>query len=363
MGGLLPTQMECLDLYLHDNAALLASADKPSTERPFFIDSSKSQAPQRWLEGLGTRANLLFFGPGKAYVALDTLLTEAQNATEIPDWAVASNCDLRGYRGLLESLATYWSTKPPERRHRRNTSASEVLVANGFALVRRMVAITETAHSGEVFAGFETDRLMDDKYFNKIRFGSVNPDQTGKGKKAGPAPRKLSPKEILEKLETRGEKELLQRWVVLDTSDSGFGVLVPGRAPWAKLGVLIAYRLADGLKWEVSIVRRLGRNAESKRTLGLERLAGDAKSGRATRVHGKVPENWASMAVSESALEAVLIEGESNLMLLPPGRYGEGDFFVITGGTKRFLIKVNGVSPPGTDYQVLAYSHAGTRAG
>lgn len=364
LGGLLPTQMECLDLFLRLNAAALASADKPAPERPFFVDTSKNQPPQRWLEGLGARANLHFFGPGKTYAILESLRTEAHKATEVPDWAVPSNCDLRGYRGLLDSLCHYWSMQPPQRRHRRNASVSEVLVARGFDQVRRMVAITETAHSGQVFAGFETNKLMDDKYFNKIRFGSVSPDQTGKGKKEGPPPKKLSPKEVLETLETRGDKELLQRWIVLDTSDSGFGVLVPGRAPWAKLGVLIAYRLVDSLKWEVSIVRRLGRNAENKMTVGLERLAGDAKSARARQVHGAIPDTWENLTIGvDNSLEAVLIEGETKLMLLQPGRYGESDYFIVSSGTERYPVQVNGVLPPGSDYQILTYSRAGGYSG
>lgn len=222
----------------------------------------------------------------------------------------------------------------------------------------------ETARLGGVFASFETNKLMDDKYFNKIRFGSVSPDQTGKGKKEGPPPNKLSPKEVLETLETRGDKELLQRWIVLDTSDSGFGVLVPGRAPWAKLGVLIAYRLVDSLKWEVSIVRRLGRNAENKMTVGLERLAGAAKSARARQVHGAIPDTWENLTIGvDNSLEAVLIEGETKLMLLQPGRYGESDYFIVSSGTERYPVQVNGVLPPGSDYQILTYSRAGGYSG
>ncbi|MEO8203757.1 MAG: hypothetical protein ABI630_07835 [Betaproteobacteria bacterium] len=364
LGGLLPTQMECLDLFLRRNAALIASADKPSAERPFFVDATKNQPPQRWLEGMAARANLFCFGPGKTHSTIETLRAEAADANEIPDWAVPSNCDLRAYRGLLEMLASYWSTKPPQRRHRRDISASEVLVAHGFAQVRRMVAITETAHSGEMFAGFETNKLMDDKYFNKIRFGSVNPDQTGRGKRTAAAPKNLSPREILETLETRGDKELLQRWIVLDTSDSGIGVMVPGRAPWAKLGVLVAYRLGDSLRWEVAIVRRLGRTAENKVAVGLERLAGATKSARALQFKGAIPEKWADLSANvENALEAVLVEGEVRLMLLPPGRYGESDCFLLSSGLEKYPVQLNGVWPSGADYQVVNYNRAGGYVG
>ena len=359
LGGLLPTQMECLDVFLRQNAALLGLGDQPSADRPFYIDTAKSQPPQRWLEGLGSRANLQFFGPGKAYAVVSALHEAAQSAAEVPDWAVPSNCDLRGYRGLIENLHNYWSIKPPQRRHRRNASALEVMVANGFALVRRMVAITETAHSGEVFKGFETNKLMDDKYFNKIRFGSVNPDQTGKGKIVATGP-KLTPKEILETLETRGDKALMQRWIVVDTSDSGIGVLVPGRAPWAKLGVLVAYRLMDSLRWEVAIVRRLGRNAENKVTVGLERLTGETRSARVLPVKGEIPAAWETMTMgADSTLEAVLVEGELKSMIVAPGRYGESDFFIVTSGLERYPARINGVTPPGSDYQVLNFSRAG----
>jgi hypothetical protein len=364
LGGLLPTQMECLDLLLRRHAAQTAASDKPSPERPFFIDVSKNQPPQRWLEGLGARANLLFFGPGKAYTMLETLRVAAETATEVPDWAVPSNCDVRGYRGLLESLRNHWSTAPPQRRHRRNTGAAQVLVVHGFGQVRRMVAVTERAHSGEAFGGFDTDRLLDNKYFDKIRFGSVNPDQTGRGKKEkAPVGPKLTPREILEKLETRGDKDMMQNWVVLDTSDSGVGVLVPGRAPWAKLGVIVGYRLAEALQWEVSIIRRLGRNAENKLTVGLEKLSGQARSGRAMALKGAAREAWEKVPFDGDALEVIVVEGETRQLVLPPGRYGESDFFVVSGNETRFAAQVNGVFPPGADYQVVSYSPAGGYAG
>lgn len=364
LGGLLPTQMECLDLLLRSHAAHIASSDKPSEERPFYIDSSKNQPPQRWLEGLGARANLLFFGPGRAYSMIESLRTSAEQALELPDWAVPSNCDLRGYRELLDRLCDHWSTKPPQRRHRRNSTAAEALVVHGFTQVRRMVAVSEAAHSGDNFEGFTADRLMDEKYFSKIRFGSVNPDQTAKGKKAAAAP-KLTPREILEKLETRGDKALMQRWILLDTSDSGIGVLVPGRAAWARLGVIVGYRLAETLDWEVSIVRRLGRNAENKITVGLERLAGRPKSTRAVPVKGPLPQNWeAGATVDETALEAIVIAGPASLMVLPPGRYGESDVFIVGGGRDaRYPAQVNAVFPPGEDYQVVSFSRTGGYAG
>jgi len=52
----------------------------------------------------------------------------------------------------------------------------------------------------------------------------------------------VPPKQLLEKLETAGDRQLMQRSSVADTSDSGIGVSIPARATWARLGVLVGYR-------------------------------------------------------------------------------------------------------------------------
>ena len=66
---------------------------------------------------------------------------------------------------------------------------------------------------------------------------------------------------------------------------------------------------------------------------------------------------------ADTSNEAVLVEGELKMMIVAPGKYGESDFFIVVSGLERYAVQVNGVTPPGSDYQVLSFSRAGGYVG
>jgi hypothetical protein len=351
LGSLLPTQVECLDVLLHRNASTLLEGDKGDGGTPFFIDQAKPQMPQRWLPGLPKRESLRFFGPGPLAERIAALRDEAEKAAEVPDWVVPSGCSIEGYRALLDTLGQHWSDKPPQRRDRRQAESGEMLLVHGLSQARRMVAASERARSDTQLALGAGDKMRHDKYFDRIRFGTVDPDKTATGKLL--RSELLAPKQVLDKFETAGDKQLMLRSQVADTSDSGVGVALDKRAPWARPGVLVGYRQADSLDWSVAIVRRLGRTQNSQ-TLGLERLIGSAVTAHAMAMTDPKPQSVERAGLGDAGVgEAILIEGPALLLVAPASLDAVGQWMLLWVRKEKRLVRVRGLRETGRDFGIF----------
>ncbi|HEY6822594.1 MAG TPA: hypothetical protein VI321_11300 [Burkholderiales bacterium] len=353
LGSLLPTQIECLDLLVHRYAGALAFSDSPSVQAPFCFDLERPASPQRWLPGLPKRPGTRFIGAGSMAAELQGMAEKARAAGEVPSWAVPSECDLEGFVSLLRVLREHWSPTPPQRRDRRMTGATEVLLVHGLVQARRMVAASELARAGVVQEPAVQDKSRTHRQFDKIRFGSVNPDKTTTGKLQKKA--FVPPKTLLDRMETAGDKQLMQRSSVADTSDSGIGVSIPASATWARLGVLVGYRFPDSLDWQVAIVRRIAR-ISGQLSVGLERLTGTL-----TTVHFMPEQNLAAARSAfgeQVALEALLLVNSRPLLIAPSTEFRAGQSIVLGIKENARPMRVASLVGSGRDYRIIALEPA-----
>ncbi len=350
-----PSQMECLDLMLQKYSASFIERDAPAPEVPFYVDLSRPQPPQRWLPGLPARQSMRFFGAGDSLAKIAALAAEAAGASKLPAWAEASGCTPDAYRLMLAMLAKHWSDKPPQRRERRVSTNANVFLVNGFDDTRRAIAASEEAIkvARDGAPEIKGELMRDDKYFDRIRFGSVNPDKTTTGKLL--RKQLVMPKQVLEKRERGEGRPAPENSAVADTSESGIGVALPGRAPWARVGVLVGYRAPDSLQWEVAVVRRLVRG--TRLSLGLERLRGVAAVARIAQPKG---EAQAIGATAEQALrglgmrDAMLFPDPANLLITPEGACAAGDPLIVTTETGELNCKVARIIEQGPDFVLAA---------
>jgi hypothetical protein len=343
--SLSPVQMECLDLLLRQFAASFVERDAPAPEAPFYVDLARPQPPQRWLPGLPARATMRFFGPGDCAAKIAALAAAAADpvgAQPLPAWAAPSGCTPEAYRLMLGLLARHWSDKPPQRRERRVVANSNVFLANGFEDVRRAVEASEAALKleREGAPDLKGELMRDDKYFDRIRFGSVNPDKTTTGKLL--RRQLVVPKQVLEKRERGEGRPAPETSLVADQSESGIGIALHGRAPWARVGVLVGYRAPDSLQWEVAVLRRLVRGV--RLSLGLERIRGAAATAKLTPISGAL-----------SACNAMLFAEPLNQVLVPEGVCAEGDTFKVETEAGPFACRIGRVLEKGPDFLRAEY--------
>ena len=343
--SLSPVQMECLDLLLRQFSASFIERDTPAPEAPFYVDLARPQPPQRWLPGLPVRTTMRFFGPGGCaarIAALAVLAADSSGVQALPAWAASSGCTPEAYRQLLGLLARHWSDKPPQRRERRVAANSNVFLINGFEDVRRAVAASEAALKIERDGAPELkgELMRDAKYFDRIRFGSVNPDKTTTGKLL--RRQLVQPKQVLEKRERGEGRPAPETSLVADQSESGIGIALHGRAPWARVGVLVGYRAPDSLQWEVAVLRRQVRGV--RLSLGLERIRGAAATAKLTPVTGGI-----------TACDAMLFAEPLNQILVPEGVCAEGDTFKVETETGPFGCRIGRILEKGPDFLRAEY--------
>jgi len=324
IANLLPTQMAALDLILRRFAAHYQFSDSYRESTPFVLDPLRNQAPQRWLKGLAPRPGQRFFGIGGAYPQLGGLRKSANASAEIPEWLAPANLDIASYRGLLELLVMHWSVEPPQRRHRRDRGEGDILVTHGVAQVRRMIAASEYAKAGGQLS-YQENTPYDHKLFGKLRFGSVEerpdtPPAQGDG-------RPQTPMEILQKFELEGDRQMTERWVVADLSESGLGAMAQSHGGWARVGMLVGFRRMDSLDWQMAIVRRLSRSTQGRLSVGLQTVRGATWCARLRFGGGDGGNPWVAVAgTSDIFHDAVLLRADT-----PPTLLVDQGIFVAPG--------------------------------
>jgi hypothetical protein len=365
-GGLFPSQLVCLDLMLRHFSNLLPMREEPDETTHFYADPARNRPPERWLPGLPRRERFRFFGIGAAQRYFETMLVHANEGKPMPDWIVGCGIEPRRYHELLERTLPQWSSAPPKREGRREAQESDLLVVHGFGQVRRMLSSSEYARSGKQIPelGYKSTKAFDE--FSRIRFDTVQMHASQLvNMTAEPEPAAtLSPLEVLEKLELAGDKQMMGTWRQIDTSTGGFGAIVPKMLAWVRVGMLIGYRHANDIEWRPAIIRRRGRDAAGNQTCGAQSLGWPAASVRVRPLEQHERDGWDRLpGGGEGFQEAIFIESDPMLLIVPPGFYSPGKNILLKARSKFHNARLDVILESGTDYEVITCSMQPAPAG
>jgi hypothetical protein len=353
LGALSPAQIQCLDLMLQRFARGFVYSSKPSAEAYFFVDPARPQPPQRWLPGLPIRSGTRYFGPGELQQKIAGLRDHA--SAELPEWATRSGCNAHAYLDLLKVLGRQWSDKPPQRRERRDSGAGEVLMVHGLEEVRRVLSAGRLVHSREASERREQRlrALREQRHFDRLRFGSVDPDKTTTGQLLKED--LVRAQRLLERLEDE-EEAMAERMPIADMSESGLGVALPANARWGRVGELVAFRLPSSMQWELAITRRMVR-AGARVLVGLERIRGEPTAVRAAPAADlrSAPDAFSG---SEAEVDAVLVSAPRLLLVVPPGHHAGGNTLQIRDMTGTRTVRVQEAVESGRDFNIYALDPA-----
>ena len=347
IANLVPAQMFALDLILRRYAANYQFSDRYHDSTPFVFDLEGATVAKRWLKGLSPRPGLRFFGVADAYGQLVELCEQAKKSRQRPHWLDSARLDVDSYRALLDLLVSHWSVQPPQRRHRRNRVAGEVLVVHGVGLVHRMLAASEEAKASGTPSHEDNTPYHSDLFLER-RVGSVS-EQVEESDVQG-----LSPMETLE-----GDRQLTENWTITDVSESGIGAAVArAHGGWARIGMLVGFRRTNNLEWHTAIVRRLIRSSPGRLSVGLQTIPATARSAL-LRVPGKDDDTyWSPVAgAGDVHHDAILLrDGKSMSLLLEPGVF-LGEMECMLSFAKRWHpVKLERNLESGYDYEQVAIS-------
>jgi len=322
-------------------------ADAPTTFTLFYLDFDQNNGPARYATGVATGEQRRFFGPGAGYQNLIQLRALLAGADRLPGWLESTALTPKQALALAGKLLEHWSTTPPQRAQPRHRINGKLLVVNRLEIVRRMVAASEFAHSG---------RSLDYEGYVKAltarhRDHAIVPD-------VPPPPR--TPMDVLQLLETAGDRQMMEQWEVADISKQGLGARSTGRRPWHTIGALVGFRPEDEIDWHVGIIRRLG-SLDGKPSIGLTTFGGTPQVSQIRPCDAATESLWSSQTQETSGLgwrDAIVVSSDDCLLLAPPGIFeAERRIDISIAGRFRPAVLVE-LLGQGNDYELVRYREA-----
>jgi hypothetical protein len=249
---------------------------------------------------------------------------------------------------------TYWAPTPPKRGEDRVGNTIELRVVIGFDLARRMIAVSHFARMGRSFA-YEGDDI--NRLFDESRFGRVLP-AAGMAAEADVAlaePEAASPLEILHRLELRGDQAQMERWMQVDDSATGIGVVVPTIMPRHRIGLLVCLRYKDAVDWRLGLIRRIGRDAANRPGIGIETLAwpsmcAQAKPGGEETVWNKAIDGH------HGWLDAIIVSREGRELILPAGAFVAGMEIDVRSEDGFWRVRLESLLDRGPDFDRIEFT-------
>jgi hypothetical protein len=293
-GTLLPLEIELADRLIAHFLPEFVFGAKRQPGSAYWIDASSALPPTRMADPPKEAApDLRFFQPGAVSQALNELIHTVERGTIPGDLNLGAEYPSATLLKVLQHLALYWATVPPQREHVRHAVKTRIAVLQGFD------------SSLAVFAG------------NVARLS----------------------------IERSAES-----WIVEDVSQGGFRAGAEATGDWLSIGSLLCLQPEGGDNWVLGVVRRRSMDANSHTSIGIQTLSRNAQSIELRpRVSGfsteSIPGIWLR---EEQAAEQIRL-------VLPPGSFDVRQSLEFLQENKRYLLTPMEVEESGGDFEIGRY--------
>lgn len=222
--SLLPQQIEIVERSIVLFAPHYQLAQNESERSMYHFDLTMRRPPLRVQGASADRGpSTRFLGPGAAYEEMRRLLDVLLAEGVLPsDRNLGGEYESGAIAEVWRHLLQYWSPTPPERGSERHAVNARLTIVHGFRPLTELLA----------------------------------------------APANDTMEMSLSALRS------IESWVVENASDGGFGALVPASgSDWLQVGALIGLKVQGEQHWGVGVIRRMLRDGEQNRRVGIQRLA------------------------------------------------------------------------------------------
>lgn len=353
VGNMLPQEVELAERFLRSCEGLELSPQRDLLSA-YRIDLGAGNGPQRVREGDAAGSGIRYCSVLKLRSALMKFAAQVKKPAEAPAWLASVPASREQVRSAVTTLMTHWAPKPPTRSRDRIGEKVELRVVFGFVLARRLIAAADFARKGLTlkYEGYDIER-----WFEEFHFGQVEKRQAAAAEVvvALAEPEVLSPLEILHKLELRGDRAQMEHWMQVDASASGIGAVVPAVLARHRIGLLICLRCVDSLDWRLGLIRRIGRDAENRPSIGVETLAwpsicAQAKAGSRETVWGKVTEG------GHGWLDAIIVSRQGRELILPAGAFVAGIEIDVRSEEGPWRVRLESLLDHGADFERIEFT-------
>lgn len=340
-------QMALLDPLLRAIESSFVCVDAFSPQTPFRIRIDQVNGPSRCVPGQEDNPAWRYFGPGQARGHL-IRIKAAIHSGKSPRW-VPRFCEPAQSLALIDQLIMHWSINPPQRLKMRQPQKRALRVVNGFSQIRRMVSASEFVRSGR---SLEYDTHLQQKELLRITLLGVVSEPS-----AAPV---RTPLENLERMETAGDRQMTERWELIDRSERGLGTRYEFRRAWQEIGALVGYRFDDEIDWRVGIVRRLGRS-HGKPNAGLTTFSDVPLGAQLDLCKGGPDCPWQQQTRDTSGhgfFDAILISRDEMLLLVPREVYSVDRRGTLLLGSERIPLQLMSLEASGPGYDLVRFRKA-----
>ncbi|MCC7485805.1 MAG: hypothetical protein IT529_12570 [Burkholderiales bacterium] len=201
------------------------------------FDLAAPRPPVRLFKGAAASTTMVYFGAGAALGELRQLTAQVVETGAIPkDINLGGTYEKETVIGTLRHLELYWSDTPPARGSERRKTTARITVVPG---LNEILDVLDPAGS------------------DALDFS---------------------------------EEKNAESWIVENVSDGGYGAIIPAmKTDWIKVGALIGLQAEGKSYWGVGMIRRITRDEQQQRRVGIQLLSKTAipiKLARAGTVSG-----------------------------------------------------------------------------
>ncbi len=220
--SLLPEQIEIAERSVAWFARDFVLETTPEAGCTHVFDLAMRKPPAR-PHGASMDSSVRYFGAGPAFDEINRVLGILLTEGALPsDINLGGTYDSKVVAEVWRRLLQYWALKPLERGSDRSAANVRLTVVQGFANI----------------------------------IGSL---ESGTGQSLDFVP---------ESLGTDSES-----WVAENASDGGYGAVVPGtKSDWVRVGALLGVKAEEDKYWGIGVIRRLLRDDELSRHVGIQLL-------------------------------------------------------------------------------------------
>ncbi|NJD35842.1 MAG: hypothetical protein FIA96_13580 [Betaproteobacteria bacterium] len=244
--NLVPMQMELLEKFVRSGVTL-DFGEEFTQYSTHMIDLTKPAGPRRVFrdgdDTPGKDPGVRFFSTVALHEQLLGLVENVIREGEVPKWlsTVALSNQLK--EAALRLTCMQWMPEPPHRKAARTFNSLEIMVVRGVEPMRTMLAISDKVR----------------KYVmtptNPLTFVADGNSE--------------SSFDLLYRLEGEVKGVQIEYWTQTDSSETGFAATTNTALLQKRIGMPIAFRYSDGIYWQSGVIRRIGRDPQSKPSIGV----------------------------------------------------------------------------------------------
>jgi hypothetical protein len=357
MGNLAPQQMEFIEGILRHGGGLEFSSH-PLDQSTHQIDLALAQGPQRLKPGSSSGATVRFCSALKLKAPMMKFAALYKKPDAAPEWLGQCPASKAQIEAAVLVLMSHWGGAPPKRGRERVSRLDQMRVMLGFGLSRRMVAAAHFARMGRSLKYEGNDLESITRQFEATRFGSVTPNDEGPGQvnNAQAGEEVLTPLQILRKLETGGDEAQMEHWTQVDGSESGIGFIVPAVLPRHRIGVLLCFRETDGMDWRMGVIRRIGRDAANRPSVGIETLAWPSICALAKPCGQESAWTKVADGGGHGWSDAIIVSLEGRELVLPAGTFFENLDVELRSEFGQWTVRLEALLDRGPDFDRIKFS-------